>query len=75
MTLCSGKAQKGPEKILCLHLRLILSTETAYNNKKQIKSNNQKANIGEGEESDFQKGHITRFKLPVFNNNNKSQFI
>ena len=38
------KAQKRPEKTLSLHLRLILSMETAYNNKKKLKKINKNNN-------------------------------
>lgn len=34
VTLAQGKSQKRSEKTLKLYLRLILNTETAYNNQK-----------------------------------------
>lgn len=36
------QAQKRPQKTLNLHTRLLLDTETAYNNKKSSKQNNNK---------------------------------
>lgn len=59
-------AQIRPEKTLRLHLRLILSTDTTYNqNTKTITK--KPGNPGEGEESDLQSYHIVRIKCSVFN--------
>ena len=64
-----GEAQKRPADTISLQLRLVINTETAYNNQKD-KNNNKKSPSKSwgGGESDFQSYHITRFKCLVFNN-------
>lgn len=73
---CPGK---GSVKTLSLQLRLILGTETVYNNQSikkkqttQIITKN-KANLGEGGEINLQYYHIIRFKCPVFNRKSKGK--
>ena len=66
------KFQKTDLRRSCLHLRLILSTDSAYTNnnndqKKKERKNEKKqtqtpANAEEGEESNLQSYHIIRFK-------------
>ena len=66
-----GKIQKTDLRRSYLHLRLILSTDSAYTNnnndqkKKKMKEINQiqtPANTEEGEEANLQSYHIIRFK-------------
>lgn len=60
-----------PWEDLCLHFRLILGTEIAYNNKTMI-TKPKTSKLWEGAESDIQSYPIFRSKCPVFNNNKKS---
>lgn len=62
------QAQKRPELALGLHLRLI-PTQRHSTTIKNI------ANPAGRGKCDFQNYHITRFRYPVFNNNNTTQDI
>lgn len=62
------KSQKRHKKTLSLHLMLIISTETIYNNdnnNKNPKTMTKNSNPEEGRESDFQSYHFIRFECPV----------
>lgn len=58
------RAQKRPEKTLCLHLRLITGIERTYSNQK-TKTKEKLASCGESRECDFHSYHIISFKCLV----------
>lgn len=73
------RLRKDSQKTLNLHIRLLLGTETAYNNKKKsINKQQQKiANLEDGQTSDFLSYHIlyssVQFSTKKFTRHTKKQ--